>query len=207
MSKELSGYTYWFHGLPDARDLRAAEDVRMPAEESPLVRAISDMPASECHDAKLRDLAFIARRLVGTLPLLVGVGVFTFILVRVLPGDPAAYYATGPLAIARGDRRRCARRSASTGRCSNSWSAIFGISPPAISAARWSPASSVGRDLAERFPASFELTLVAMIARAGDFDSARHRRGDSRGLAGSIISCASSARSASRCRPSSPASC
>jgi peptide/nickel transport system substrate-binding protein len=24
MSKELSGYTYWFHGLPDARDLKRA---------------------------------------------------------------------------------------------------------------------------------------------------------------------------------------
>src|SRR5688500_7633700 len=41
---------------------------------------------------------YIARRVVGTLPLLIGVGVFTFVLVRVLPGDPAAYYATGPMA-------------------------------------------------------------------------------------------------------------
>ena len=41
---------------------------------------------------------YTARRLIGTLPLLVGVGVFTFVLVRILPGDPAAYYATGPLA-------------------------------------------------------------------------------------------------------------
>ena len=43
-------------------------------------------------------LRFILRRVLGALPLLVGVGVFTFILVRVLPGDPAAYYATGPMA-------------------------------------------------------------------------------------------------------------
>ena len=43
-------------------------------------------------------LRFIFRRLLGTLPLLVGVGIFTFVLVRVLPGDPAAYYAIGPMA-------------------------------------------------------------------------------------------------------------
>jgi hypothetical protein len=24
MSKGMSGYTYWFHGLPDARDLKRA---------------------------------------------------------------------------------------------------------------------------------------------------------------------------------------
>jgi ABC-type dipeptide/oligopeptide/nickel transport system permease component len=42
---------------------------------------------------------FIFRRLLGTLPLLIGVGVFTFILVRVLPGDPAAYYAKSRMVL------------------------------------------------------------------------------------------------------------
>src|SRR3984885_10301414 len=42
---------------------------------------------------------FIARRLVGTLPSLLGVVVVTFLLSHALPGDPAAYFA-GPAANA-----------------------------------------------------------------------------------------------------------
>jgi peptide/nickel transport system permease protein len=104
---------------------------------------------------------YIARRVIGTLPLLIGVGVFTFVLVRVLPGDPAAYYATGPLATqeeiaqvrqALGLDRPLAEQlvryfrdiaSGDLGR-----SLVTG--------------QQVARDLRERFPASFELTLVAM---------------------------------------------
>ncbi len=36
------------------------------------------------------------RRFVSSLPALVGVVVFTFILMRVLPGDPAVFFASGP---------------------------------------------------------------------------------------------------------------
>jgi peptide/nickel transport system permease protein len=105
---------------------------------------------------------FIVRRLLGTLPLLIGVGVFTFILVRVLPGDPAAYYATGP--------------SASSEEIAQVRTAL-GLDQPVIDQlARYFrdiasgdlgrslvTGQSVSSDLAERFPASFELTLVAMI--------------------------------------------
>jgi peptide/nickel transport system permease protein len=104
---------------------------------------------------------YIARRVIGTLPLLIGVGVFTFVLVRVLPGDPAAYYATGPMASqeeiaqvrqALGLDRPLAEqllryfRDIATGDLGRSL--VTG--------------QQVGRDLRERFPASFELTLAAM---------------------------------------------
>ena len=38
----------------------------------------------------------VGRRLVASLPALLGVVVFTFLLMRVLPGDPATFFASGP---------------------------------------------------------------------------------------------------------------
>ena len=37
-----------------------------------------------------------AARLLSSLPALLGVLVFTFLLMRVLPGDPAVFFASGP---------------------------------------------------------------------------------------------------------------
>jgi peptide/nickel transport system permease protein len=37
-----------------------------------------------------------ARRFISSLPALFGVLVFTFLLMRVLPGDPAVFFASGP---------------------------------------------------------------------------------------------------------------
>lgn len=105
---------------------------------------------------------YIARRLIGTLPLLIGVGVFTFVLVRVLPGDPAAYYATGPLATP--DEIAQVRQ-------------VLGLDKPLpeqlvryfydLSAGDLGRSLVTGQlvrhDLAERFPASFELTFVATV--------------------------------------------
>jgi peptide/nickel transport system permease protein len=105
---------------------------------------------------------FILRRLLGTIPLLIGVAVFTFVLVRVLPGDPAAYYATGPsvtteemaqvrtaLGLDRSIPVQLGRyfRDVASGDLGRSL--VTG--------------QLVNRDLVERFPASFELTLVAMM--------------------------------------------
>jgi peptide/nickel transport system permease protein len=109
---------------------------------------------------------FILRRVSGALPLLIGVGVFTFILVRVLPGDPAAYYATGPMAT---QEEIAQVRTA------------LGLDRPLVEQlARYFKDISVGdlgrslvtgqlvsSDLRQRFPASFELTLVAMLLALG----------------------------------------
>ena len=40
----------------------------------------------------------VARRLLSSVPALLGVVVVTFILMRVLPGDPAVFFAAGPSA-------------------------------------------------------------------------------------------------------------
>ena len=44
-------------------------------------------------------MAFVWKRLLGTIPSLIGVVVLTFLLSHALPGDPAAYFA-GPAANA-----------------------------------------------------------------------------------------------------------
>ena len=41
-------------------------------------------------------VARAGRRLLSSLPALFGVLVFTFLLMRVLPGDPAVFFASGP---------------------------------------------------------------------------------------------------------------
>jgi peptide/nickel transport system permease protein len=105
---------------------------------------------------------YIGRRLIGTLPLLIGVGVFTFILVRVLPGDPAAYYATGPLAT----QEEMAEVRQALGLDRPLLIQLAGYFVGLVSGdfgRSLVTGQLVGRDLFERFPASFELTLVAMI--------------------------------------------
>lgn len=104
---------------------------------------------------------YIARRLIGALPLLVGVCLFTFVLVRVLPGDPAVYYATGPMAT---QDEIAAVRTA------------LGLDKPLhVQLGRYltdiahgdlgrslTTGQSVVADLTERLPASLELTAFAM---------------------------------------------
>jgi peptide/nickel transport system permease protein len=105
---------------------------------------------------------YIFRRLFGTLPLLIGVGVFTFILVRVLPGDPAAYYATGPLAT--NEEIVQVRTALGLDRpVIEQLARYFGDIASGDLGRSLVTGQLVRRDLAERFPASFELTLVAMI--------------------------------------------
>jgi peptide/nickel transport system permease protein len=105
---------------------------------------------------------YIFRRLFGTLPLLIGVGVFTFILVRVLPGDPAAYYATGPLAT--NEEIAQVRTALGLDRpVIEQLARYFGDIASGDLGRSLVTGQLVRRDLAERFPASFELTLVAMI--------------------------------------------
>ena len=41
-------------------------------------------------------LGFIGRRCLATLPVLAGAVVFTFVVMRLLPADPAAFLASGP---------------------------------------------------------------------------------------------------------------
>src|SRR5262245_42810343 len=104
---------------------------------------------------------YIARRLAGTVPLLAGVGILTFVLVRILPGDPAAYYATGPMAT----QEEIAQVRHALG-LDRPWFEQLALYFRDIAAGDLGRSlvteQPVGHDLAERFPASLELTLVAM---------------------------------------------
>jgi peptide/nickel transport system permease protein len=100
-------------------------------------------------------------RLAGTVPLLLGIGIFTFILVRVLPGDPAAYYATGPLATR--EEIESVRHALGLDRPIHEQLAIYMRDVAAGDLGRsLVTGQPVVQDLRERFPASLELTLVAM---------------------------------------------
>lgn len=46
--------------------------------------------------AKASRFQFILRRVIASIPILIGVVMVTFILMRLLPGDPAIYFASGP---------------------------------------------------------------------------------------------------------------
>jgi peptide/nickel transport system permease protein len=104
----------------------------------------------------------IGRRLIASLPALFGVVVFTFLLMRVLPGDPAVFFASGPNAgQAEIDELR----------------RVLGLDKPIpVQLAHYlydvgtgnlgrslTTGQPVLRDLAERLPASLELTLTALI--------------------------------------------
>ena len=74
MSKALNGYTYWFHGLPDARDLSAPDRFAAISCSHSVGRYITH--SSEAMTRKSEIWRFILRRLLGTLPLLLGVGIY-----------------------------------------------------------------------------------------------------------------------------------
>ncbi|MBY0610882.1 MAG: ABC transporter permease [Beijerinckiaceae bacterium] len=114
---------------------------------------------------KPRALGLIARRtgrrFLSSVPALVGVVVFTFILMRVLPGDPAVFFASGPNA---GKAEIEAIRSQ------------MGLDKPMAEQLFYyvrdigtgnlgrslTTGQTVSKDLASRLPASLELTFVAL---------------------------------------------
>ena len=112
-------------------------------------------------DAQAGIWTYVTRRLIGTLPLLMGVAVFTFILVRVLPGDPAVYYATGPLATQ--EEIESVRKALGLDRPVPEqllrYFRDLGSGDLGHSLVTGQP---VVRDLSQRFPASLELVTVAM---------------------------------------------
>lgn len=103
----------------------------------------------------------VGRRLVASLPALLGVVVVTFILMRVLPGDPAVFFASGPSAGR--EEIEELRRS-------------MGLDQPVpVQLVRYLGQVAVGdlgrsmttgqpviRDIQRRLPASLELTFTAL---------------------------------------------
>ena len=105
-------------------------------------------------------LKLLPSRLMTAIPSIVGVVVVTFMLTRLLPGDPAAYFAG--LAATRRRSPRSAPSSASTSRCPSSSSPISATWRTAISAISLSTGQPVVAEIVTRLPASAELTLVAL---------------------------------------------
>lgn len=108
----------------------------------------------------------IGRRLLACLPALLGVVVFTFLLMRVLPGDPAVFFTSGPnagqeeidqlrskLGLDRPIPEQLVRYLIDVG--SGNLGRSLTTGQPVIS------------DLRERLPASLELTLCALVLALG----------------------------------------
>jgi len=108
----------------------------------------------------------IGERLLASLPALLGVVVFTFLLMRVLPGDPAVFFSSGPnagqaeidavrrdLGLDRPIPEQLLRylRDVGTGNLGRSLTT----------------GQTVVQDLTERLPASLELTLCALVLALG----------------------------------------
>jgi peptide/nickel transport system permease protein len=103
----------------------------------------------------------IGKRLVTTIPSLIGVIIVTFLLTRVLPGDPAAYFA-GPAATPQAIEE--VRKSLGLDK---SWPEQFIRYVKDLSRGDFGKSltsgQSVANDIASRLPASAELTLVGLI--------------------------------------------
>lgn len=103
----------------------------------------------------------IIKRLVGALPALFGVIVVTFILTRALPGDPAAYFA-GPA----GSQEAIEEVRTKLG-LDRSLPEQFVLYLRDLARGDWGNSLTTGQpvltELAERLPASLELTLVGLV--------------------------------------------
>ncbi|HPU51021.1 MAG TPA: ABC transporter permease [Burkholderiaceae bacterium] len=104
----------------------------------------------------------IARRLLTSVPTLAGIVLVTFALTRLLPGDPAAYFAGNAASVEAVEQIR----------------AKLGLNQPLttqflryvreLASGDWGQSLSTGQpvltEIATRLPASLELTLVALLA-------------------------------------------
>ncbi len=111
-------------------------------------------------------LRLAGRRLAASLPALLGVVVFTFVLMRVLPGDPAVFFASGPSA---GQKEiEDIRHQMGLDRSIPVQLAFYlrdiGTGSLGHSMTTGQP---VLKDLEERLPASLELTFAALVLALG----------------------------------------
>jgi peptide/nickel transport system permease protein len=109
-------------------------------------------------------VSFLGRRLALALPSLVGVVIITFLLMRALPGDPAAFFA-GPAATPQAVQE--IRKSLGLDR---SLPAQFGLYVTALARGDLGRSLTTGQpvraELASRLPASLELTLAGLFLAA-----------------------------------------
>ena len=110
-------------------------------------------------------LGLLARRLAAALPTLAGVVVVTFVMTRALPGDPAAYFA-GPAAT----REAVEEIRRQLGLDQPLW-VQFGRYLADLARGDLGVSITTGQpvlsDIAQRLPASAELTLLGLLIAAG----------------------------------------
>jgi peptide/nickel transport system permease protein len=110
-------------------------------------------------------LLLILRRIAAAVPVLVGVVVVTFVLTRMLPGDPAAYFS-GPSDTQAAIEET--RRAMGLDRPlpEQFWLYVRGLAHGDLGRA-FSTGRPVADEILERLPASLELVLVALLFGAG----------------------------------------
>src|SRR6201996_4635092 len=103
-----------------------------------------------------------ARRFMSSLPALFGVLVFTFLLMRVLPGDPAVFFASGPNAGK--EEIEAIRKQMGLNKPVPTQLVFYLYDVGRGNLGRsMMTGQSVTSDLRERLPASLELTFVALL--------------------------------------------
>ena len=103
----------------------------------------------------------VGRRLVASLPALLGVVVVTFILMRVLPGDPAVFFASGPSA-GRAEIEELRRTMGLDRPMPVQLVRYLGDVATGNLGRSMTTGQPVASDMARRLPASLELTLSAL---------------------------------------------
>lgn len=107
----------------------------------------------------------VGRRVLEAIPILIGVVAATFLLMRVLPGDPAAFFASSPNA---GKAEiEALRRQLGLDRSliEQFWLYLSGLFTGQLGISIVS-GQDVSRDLADRLPATIELAFVAFLMGA-----------------------------------------
>ena len=150
-------------------------------------------------------LAKIGKRLVTVIPTLIGVVIVTFLLTRVLPGDPAVYFA-GPAATPQSIAE--IRKTLGFDRpLPEQFVRYVDDLAHGDLGNSLSTGQPVVTEITSRLPASAELTLARPHPVHLDRGAARHSRRGAGRAPGSITFAASWRPPASRCRYSSPACC
>ncbi|MCL8382429.1 MULTISPECIES: ABC transporter permease [Xanthobacter] len=104
----------------------------------------------------------VGRHLLASLPALFGVVLFTFLLMRVLPGDPAAFFASGPNA-GQAEMAQIRETMGLDRPIPEQFLRYVGDLARGNLGQSMTTGQPVMADLAERMPASLELTLFALV--------------------------------------------
>ncbi len=148
-------------------------------------------------------LSMILKRLALAVPSLIGVVIVTFLLTRVLPGDPAAYFA-GPAATKEAVEQVRVKLGLDKPLLVQFVRYVGDLSRGDLGASL-TTGQPVATEIRTRLPASAELTLAGAHPGDGGRRAARHHGRDPPRLARSTMPAASSPPPACRCRSSSPA--